>query len=240
MFQIRTACPSNNKYYIRQANGGWNGAIQGKPTKAGANVLANCVGYANGRFAEIMNKGSIPYQLICNAENFIEVAKNYGLKISNTPTLGGIMVWKKGATLNGSDGAGHVAVVEKIIDNNTIYTSESAYNGTAFYNSTRSNSNGRWGIGSAYSFRGCIINPSVNDEPQSYTYTHFVKEIQIAEGQTGKWVDGIAGAKTLALTPTISRYKNRTNACVKPVQKYLFSLGYTEVGDADGIARSKI
>lgn len=49
-FQMRTSCPNNNKYYIRQANGGWNGAIQGNPTRSGANVLANCVGYANGRY----------------------------------------------------------------------------------------------------------------------------------------------------------------------------------------------
>lgn len=45
--QIRTNCPCNNNYYIRQVNGGWNGAVQGKPTKSGANVLSNCVGYAN-------------------------------------------------------------------------------------------------------------------------------------------------------------------------------------------------
>lgn len=41
--QMRTNCPSGNNYYIRQVNGGWNGAIQGNPTKSGANVLANCV-----------------------------------------------------------------------------------------------------------------------------------------------------------------------------------------------------
>ena len=46
-FIMRTSCPNNNKYYIRQANGGYNGAVQGNPTKAGANVLSNCVGYAN-------------------------------------------------------------------------------------------------------------------------------------------------------------------------------------------------
>ena len=42
-FTPRTSCPYDNKYYIRQVNGGYNGAIQGSPTKAGANVLANCV-----------------------------------------------------------------------------------------------------------------------------------------------------------------------------------------------------
>ena len=73
--QRRTSCPNGNNYYIRQVSGGWNGAIQGVPTKEGANVLANCVGYANGRFAEIMAEGKIPYQLVCNAENFIGYEK---------------------------------------------------------------------------------------------------------------------------------------------------------------------
>ena len=161
--QIRTQCPYDNKYYIRQASGGWNGAVQGKPTKTGANVLANCVGYANGRFAEIQGLGMIKYQLVCNAENFIEKAKNFGLKVVSYPTLGGIMVWQKGNTLSGNDGAGHVAIVERIDSKNQIYTSESCYGGTAFYNSTRTNSNGRWGAGSAYKFRGCIVNPAIGD-----------------------------------------------------------------------------
>ena len=161
--QIRTSCPHDNKYYIRIANGGWNGAIQGKPTKAGANVLANCVGYANGRFAEIMNEGKITYQLVCNAENFIEKAKAYGLQVINMPTLGGIMVWRKGATLSGNDGAGHVAIVERIDSADQIYTSESSYNGNAFYNAKRTNNNGRWGMGSAYTFIGCIVNPAIGE-----------------------------------------------------------------------------
>lgn len=166
-FQIRTTCPNNNPYYIRQANGGYNGAILGNPTKAGANVLANCVGYANGRFAEIMNKGYIPYQLVCNAENFIEAAQGYGLQISDRPTLGGIMVWQKGS-LSSGDGVGHVEIVENIIDENTIYTSGSSYRGSAFFNVTRSNSNGRWGMNDNYSFRGCIVNPMVAPEPSKY------------------------------------------------------------------------
>ena len=115
-----------------------------------------------GRFAEIMDKGKIPYQLVCNAENFIEKAKNYGLEVVSYPTLGGIMVWQKGS-LESKDGAGHVAIVERIDGANQIYTSESAYKGSAFYNATRTNSNGRWGMGSAYSYRGCIINPEIGD-----------------------------------------------------------------------------
>lgn len=163
MFTMRTTKPSNNKYYQTIGSGGWNDAITGYPTDKNANVLSNCVGYANGRFAEIQGKAFVKYQLTCNAENFIERAQRMGLKISSKPTLGGIMVWQKGG-LGSSDGVGHVAIVEKIIDSNTIYTSESSYGGTAFFNSTRTNSNGRWGANSAYKFRGCIVNPAVEEE----------------------------------------------------------------------------
>lgn len=160
MFKIRTNKPTNNKYYITIKKGGYSACIEGKPTDKEANVLANCVGYANGRFAEIQDKGIIKYQLTCNAENFISLAKKYGLEISNKPSLGGIMVWEGKGVL-----AGHVAIVEKIIDKNTIYTSESSYGGAYFFNATRSNKNGRWGISDKLSFIGCIVNPSVNPLP---------------------------------------------------------------------------
>ena len=157
--EMRTSCPNNNKYYIRQVSGGWNGAIQGNPTKAGANVLANCVGYANGRFAEIIGKDKIEYQMTCNASGFvIRGPRDYKLTVMPYPTLGGIMCWE-----GGSGGAGHVAIVERIDSGNKIYTSESAYRGSAFYNATRTNDNGRWGMGIFYKFQGCIINPAIGD-----------------------------------------------------------------------------
>lgn len=166
----RTQQPKNNKYYIRQVTGGLNGAVAGKPTISGANVLCNCVGYANGRFAESQNDPEIQgiykafkYQLVCNAENFIESAKKQGLKISSVPTLGGIMVWQKGNTLGGGDGAGHVAFVEEIYDDGSILTSESGYNAWAFKTVRRNNSNGRWSQAAGYKFRGCIINPTIKD-----------------------------------------------------------------------------
>lgn len=162
-FTMRTSKPTN-KFYITKSRGGYSTCIQGYPTDKTANVLSNCVGYACGRFNEII--GSMKYpSLNCNAENFIERAKNLGLKISSTPVLGGIMVWQKGNTLSGNDGAGHVAIVERINNSNSIYTSESAYGGSAFFNATRTNSNGRWGMASGYKFRGCIINPAVKGTP---------------------------------------------------------------------------
>lgn len=158
---IRTSKPeAGNKFYNNGNNGGWSWCINGSPTDRGCNVLANCVGYACGRFNEIL--GSMKYKtLCCNAENFIERAQQAGLEISSVPTLGGIMVWQKGATLSGSDGAGHVAICEEIYDANHIYTSESGYGSSAFWNSHRYNTNGRWGLGSGYKFRGCIVNPAI-------------------------------------------------------------------------------
>lgn len=160
---IRTSKPAaGNKFYITTSKGGYSRCIQGSPTDSQCNVLANCVGYACGRFNEII--GSMKYpNLNCNAENFIERAQSYGLQISPVPTLGGIMVWQKGNTLSGNDGAGHVAVVERIDNANQIYTSESGYGSSAFWNSIRTNNNGRWGLGSGYTFRGCIVNPAIGD-----------------------------------------------------------------------------
>ena len=158
--EIRNKKPeSGNKFYTRTASGGYSTCIKGKPTDE-CDVLSNCVGYACGRFNEIIGEMKYP-SLNCNAENFIERAKSKGLEISDVPTLGGIMVWQKGNTLGSSDGAGHVAVVERIDSNNQIFTSESNYGGEAFFNSTRTNKNGRWGLSSKYSFRGCIVNPAI-------------------------------------------------------------------------------
>ena len=172
--KTRKTLPKNNKYYIRKVSGGLNGAVAGNPTIAGANVLANCVGYANGRFNESINDPELTgkvlafhYQLVCNAENFIESAKNQGLKISKVPVQGGIMVWQKGATLGGRDGAGHVAFVEEVYEDGSILTSESGWGSRdwAFKNLRRTNNDGRWGQSSAYKFRGCIINPYIDGKP---------------------------------------------------------------------------
>ena len=131
-FAIRTYKPSGNKNYITTGSGGWNTCIKGYPMDANANVLANCVGYASGRFNEIINEardktGCAYKTLNCNAEWFIERAVAAGLKTGSTPRVGAIMCWQKGAVEGGNDGAGHVAIVEKVNSNGTVYTSESGY-----------------------------------------------------------------------------------------------------------------
>ena len=158
---------AGNKYYIRKADGGYSNAIKGSPTDSQCNVLSNCVGYAYGRFNEIGNYGSCKYLCPVNAENFIKYKGS--CEVGDTPKLGACIVWQKGATLSGDDGAGHVAIVEQIIDENTIVTSESGYGcKTPFWTKTRKKgSDGNWGQSSSYKFLGFIYNPAVKDETQT-------------------------------------------------------------------------
>ena len=159
-FIMRTYKPENgNKNYNTKSVGGWSSCIKGNPMDSNANVLANCVGYASGRFNEIINlaretEGCAYNNLTCNAFRFKEKAESDGLETGSEPRLGAIMCWDK----NG--GAGHVAVVERVNDDGSVYRSESNYGGTSFLNKTCNNSNGRWGLSSGYNFRCFIYLPS--------------------------------------------------------------------------------
>ena len=159
-FTMRTTKPgAGNKYYIRKAQGGYSNAIYGKPTDSECNVLSNCVGYAYGRFNEIGGYGYCKYLAPVNAENFMDYKGS--CKTGMTPKVGACMVWEGKGDL-----AGHVAIVEKVYDNNHVYTSESGYGSkNPFWNSHRYNNNGRWGCNSNYKFLGFIYNPAVKDEP---------------------------------------------------------------------------
>lgn len=71
---------------------------------------------------------------------------------------------------------------------------------------------------------------------EKYSREQFIRDVQHA---CGAKVDGIAGPETLSKTVTLSEGKNSKHAAVKPVQRYLAALGYTEVGPADGVAGPK-
>lgn len=163
-FEMRTTKPSaGNKYYIRKTSGGYSNAIKGSPVDSECDVLANCVGYAYGRFNEIGGYGYCKYLAPVNAEKFIQYKGS--CEVGQTPKPGACMVWRKGATLNGSDGAGHVAIVEKVVSETEVITSESGYGSSKpFWNSTRKKGNGNWGAGSGYTFLGFIYNPAVKEE----------------------------------------------------------------------------
>lgn len=163
---IRTTKPGKgDNYFIRKTSGGYSTCVKGKPTDKNCDVLANCVGYACGAYNEQLGLGYEKYHLNCNAENFIERAIASGLSVYKEPMVGGILVWQKGATLNGSDGAGHVAIcIEK--DGDTIRTAESGYGSSAFWTAKRNKGNGNWGSSSAYTYRGCIAPIGYKPEPK--------------------------------------------------------------------------
>lgn len=154
---IRTTRPTaGNKYFIRQANGGYSTCIQGKPTDSQCNVLSNCVGYACGAYNEELGLGYEKYHLNCNAENFIERAIASGLSVYKTPHVGDIICWEGKGSL-----AGHVGIVVEVVNSNCIKVAQSGYGSSnPFWISTQYNNNGRWGLNENYPFRGFIENPN--------------------------------------------------------------------------------
>lgn len=75
------------------------------------------------------------------------------------------------------------------------------------------------------------------DKPSdAYSLVQFTKDVQKACGAA---VDGIAGEETIRKTVTLAATKNITHPAVKPVQKRLAELGYSQVGTIDGIAGAK-
>lgn len=183
-FTMRTTKPgAGNKYYIRKAQGGYSNAIYGKPTDSECNVLSNCVGFAYGRFNEIGGYSYCKYLAPVNAENFIQYKGS--CEVGMVPKVGACMVWEGKGDL-----AGHVAIVEKVYDNNHVYTSESGYGSkNPFWNSHRYNNNGRWGCNSNYKFLGFIYNPAVKEEVIEAPVRKSVDELA-REVIRGDWGNG--------------------------------------------------
>lgn len=83
------------------------------------------------------------------------------------------------------------------------------------------------------------VTVDLTDSPETedtYSFEEFITDVQRAIGAK---VDGIPGPETLGKTITVSNKKNRTHPIVKPIQRRLAVLGYTDVGKADGIAGVK-
>lgn len=152
-FIPRTTAPSTDDANWRHTSvGGKNQCIN----ISGGSVLPNCVGYAWGRFMEIL--GSTPKLSTGNAEDWWSY--NDGYERGQTPQVGAVACWRKGAAGNSSDGAGHVAIVEKVNADGSFLVSESGYGGTYRWG-TRTIQPPKYSYGSAYTFQGFIYNPVV-------------------------------------------------------------------------------
>lgn len=174
MYKTRLSTPNTtDKYWIHTSKGGLNSCI----LISGNSVLPNCVGYAWGRFYELL--GSVPKLSRGNAENWYGYKDGY--QRGQVPKLGAVACWSKGKTGVGSDGAGHVAIVEKIDADGTITTSNSGYNGPRFYTKVIKKP---YSLGGTYVFQGFIYNPAVDEvaviETKSTSYTTY----KVVKGDT--------------------------------------------------------
>lgn len=195
-FTERTSSPAGtfNPCYMTNLYGAswtghWNtciyGDYHGSPV-VGADVLANCTGYAQGRVLEIYNEcmeynpaqtGTHPFTgLNGNAREWYPLAPSLGLSVSTDPAPGAIICWTEGTDPDSV--FGHVGVVERVEDQNTIITTESGYGaiaGQEWISQTRILSGGNW-LGNlatmgGYTFQGFILNPASPGPPVPPTPT---------------------------------------------------------------------
>lgn len=168
----RTTRPNDgDPFWTKTTYGGYNEQILGNPVNRAwsGSVLPNCTGYVHGRFMELGNQ---PYDYdpsILPYGNASTYYANSSLEKGQDPRLGACMVW--------GVGAGHVAIVEEIIDNDTVVTSESDYGnssagGTVIVTRTRRRG-WNWGYYNGYSraFLGFLYHPNIAPPEPTYTLT---------------------------------------------------------------------
>lgn len=179
-FTPRTKAPSaTDKNYLHTSNGGYNYCIH----IGGGSCLPNCVGYAWGRWRELLGK----YHNLSrnNAENWWGYTAD-GYKRGQTPKLGAVVCWRKGKVGVESDGAGHVGIVEAI-EGNKVTVSMSAYGGTRWF--TRTFTKGSYDYNS-FVFQGFIYPPvdfEVEKKTESKpTTTTTTAKAKFAKGDTVK------------------------------------------------------
>ncbi len=162
----------HEKYYIRKANGGWSPCIPGnnqyglRPFEG--STLPNCVAWATGRFSAKLGLNECKYLGNRNAVDFTKWPAEQGLETGQTPRVGACMVW--------GHGEGHVAIVEEVISDTEVITSESgwSYRSEPIVREIRrkKGANGRWGY--SWPFLMFIYppgspEPPKPDEPIYYT-----------------------------------------------------------------------
>lgn len=147
-YKPRLEAPSkSNKYFYKN-----------NPFEAAGYGLPNCTAYAWGRFYEIL--GEKPKLSTSNAENWW--SKDDGYKRGQAPKLGAVICWRKGKAGNGSDGAGHVAIVEKVYADGSILISQSGWKASKTMWTQKLKPPYKYG--SAYTLQGFIYNPKTEGE----------------------------------------------------------------------------
>lgn len=157
----------DKKYFIKKPKG-WSPCILGnkKHRDPELNTLPNCVSWSTGRFNMLGLIGSCKYLGNTNAENFTKFCKSQGLELGNDPKVGACMCWEGKGEL-----AGHVAIVEEVVNGNKVITSESGWTASkSYWTSSRTRDKNNWQGGSKLKFKGFIYNPCVEDYWTKGTY----------------------------------------------------------------------
>lgn len=196
--------------------------------KVWANVLPNCVGYAIGRYHQVLGDSAFKtFPYFGDAGTFFSNAKKRGLKTGSTPKPGAIICW----ALPGS--YGHVAFVERVISDTEIIVSESGWGYTSKAYSpaiTTKKGSGNWLHSSwmkNYKFQGFIYSPNDfagsggggggggawgDDNPTDYEVPDYysggpLSEVEVTTKKIQEKIT-VNGTKTAQYSGTLSRTKS--------------------------------
>ena len=175
-FEPRLTAPSfTDPWWIHVSRGGYNSCII--IDQRTGSCLSNCVGYAWGRFGEIL--GEPPRLSRGNAGTWFNYAADEYDR-GQLPQEGAVMCFAKPGE------AGHVCIVEQVNPDLSVVTSESGYNSTRFWVGHR---RPPYSTG-AYIFQGFIYNPNVQAKSKLEL---FIEAAQGQVNQDGSWTCSATG-----------------------------------------------
>lgn len=156
-----TAPDASDLRWIKTTYGGYNQCLL--INSSTGQVIPNCTGYVHGRVMEMNNLyADVPLSLGNGAEYWGHTSDGY--ERGSEPKLGAVICFYQGNASNQQPG--HVAIVEQIIDADTIVTSDSNYGAEYFVTRTRRRSLGwNWYNGSPLVFQGFIYTYDEGGEP---------------------------------------------------------------------------
>ena len=170
-------------YWINTAYGGYNRCIvnDNDVIQIPGAVVPNCVGYAWGRFLEILGATNC---YLSTGDAGTWYGHNDGYARGPVPYVGAVACWSRPGY------AGHVAIVEKVNDDGSIILSESGWSSTSpFWISTQYPPNY---YSTEYHFQGFIYNPlylpGSTDVGVQNKLVQFINVANSIIGKDAKWV----------------------------------------------------
>ena len=222
----------HDKHFITKPFGGYSPCIQGN-TKFNlrpfnGSVLPNCVGYGVGEYNRRAGT-ECTWLGNRNARDLYALGVSQGLPHGKDPRRGALIVWD-------TKGAGHCAIVEEVIDENTIRTSESGWNyttGPIVREVIRRKVNGSWNYSGA-EFIGYIYQPQEDiDMFTFYAYTkgEAVKDPEVLRLQI--LLNGLQGSR-------LTKDSYYGPATTKAVAKWQADHGIAATGTCDKVTWNSI